>query len=257
MIKGERGQDRYRAAIGRRLAAAVRTKGLAIKPERPIVSFTFDDAPLTASTNGARLLEAAGACGTYYVAGELCGESDGGRPFLSANELVRLNERGHELACHTYSHVRASDLSAAEFSTEITRNQTYVASQCGDVRLTSFAYPFGDVSLARKLQAQSMFASCRGISPGVNSGVADLGLLKAVALYAESRDDAGVDAWLDKAGRERGWLIFYTHDVEDRPSQWGASPEQLGRAIKASLDRGFEILTVRNALGRLAWDQRS
>jgi peptidoglycan/xylan/chitin deacetylase (PgdA/CDA1 family) len=255
MMGEYRTQDRYRAAIGRRLAAAIRTKGMAIKPERPIVSFTFDDAPLTAATNGARLLEAAGTCGTYYVAGELCGESSDGRPFLNRDELARLNERGHELACHTFSHVRASGLSAAQFSAEATRNQTYVSSQCGDVRLTSFAYPFGDVSLARKLQAQSMFASCRGISPGLNSGVADLGLLKAVALYAESRDDTCVETWLDKAGRERGWLIFYTHDVEDRPSQWGASPEQLGHAIRASLDRGYEILTVRNALGRLAWDQ--
>ncbi|MGH7023391.1 MAG: polysaccharide deacetylase family protein [Caulobacteraceae bacterium] len=245
--------NRVSAAIGRKLAASVRTKGLRIRPERGIVSFTFDDAPRSSLTNGARLLEAAGACGTYYVAGDLVDGESEGRPYLTRDDLAWLNERGHELACHTFSHARVPEMDAATLGAELDRNQTFVADACGDTRLTSFAYPFGDVSPARKLQAQARFASCRGITPGVNRGVADLGLLKAVALYGRSRDDAALRGWLEETERCRGWLILYTHDVDDEPTEWGASVDQLEAAIGDCMTRGFEILTVRNALGRLAF----
>ena len=240
------------AALERRLSTAVRTKRMAIRAERPIVSFTFDDAPRSAAPVGARILEAAGALGTFYIAGGLCGGEEEGTPILTDDELVGLNEGGHELACHTFSHRRVSSLSAAELRAEIDRNQAFVSGLCGDVRLRNFSYPFGDVTPGRKLQVQSIFATARGISPGVNSGAADLGLLKAVALYADRRDDRAVEAWLDRAEREKGWLIFYTHDVDPDPSPWGASVEQLESVVASVRARGYEMLTVRNALGRLA-----
>jgi hypothetical protein len=97
-----------------------------------------------------------------------------------------------------------------------------------------------------------MFATCRGIAPGVNSGIADLGLLKAVALYSGRRDDRKLQDYLDQAGKERGWLIFYTHDVDQQPSPWGASIEQFEQAVALAVERGYEVVPVRDAIGRLA-----
>ncbi len=245
--------NRLSSALNRRLARAIRTRGLRLRSQKPIVSFTFDDAPRSAVSNGAPILEEAGACGTYYVAGGLVGTISDNWAHWDADDLRRLCERGHELGCHTYSHARAPDLDSQAFRREAETNQDFVARACGDVRLTSFAWPFGDVSLARKAQAQAMYASCRGINPGVNSGVADLGLLKAVALYDQTRDDAAMGAWFDKAQAANGWLIFYTHDVQVSPTQYGASADQLRHAVNMALGRDFEILTVRNALGRLAF----
>ncbi|HEY1879939.1 MAG TPA: polysaccharide deacetylase family protein [Caulobacteraceae bacterium] len=241
------------SALNRRLARAVRTRGLRLKASRPIASFTFDDAPRSAVTAGAPILEEADACGTFYVAGGLVGTISENWAHLDAEDLGRLVERGHELACHTFSHARVPTLDAEAFDREAEANQAFVNRACGDVRLTSFAWPFGDVSPARKLQAQAMYASCRGINPGVNAGVADLGLLKAVALYDQARDDRATEAWLEKARASNGWLIFYTHDVQDSPTKHGASCDQLRHAVAMALERGFEILTVRNALGRLAF----
>jgi peptidoglycan/xylan/chitin deacetylase (PgdA/CDA1 family) len=213
------------SALSGRLSAAVRSKPFAIHLKRPIVSFTFDDASRSAVTVGARILEAHDALGTFY---------------------------GHELGCQTFSHVRVSSLSPSQFRAEIDRNQAFISSLCGDVRLTNFAYPFGEVSLSRKLQVQSAFASGRGISPGVNSGTADLGSLKAAPLRAEGRGERAVEAYLERAGRDNGWLIFYAYDIDPDPSVRGATPEQLEMAVAAARDRGYDILTVRNALGRLA-----
>jgi peptidoglycan/xylan/chitin deacetylase (PgdA/CDA1 family) len=240
------------SALSGRLSAAVRSKPFAIHLKRPIVSFTFDDASRSAVTVGARILEAHDALGTFYVAGGLVGAEEQGTQILTEEQLVRLNEEGHELGCQTFSHVRVSSLSPSQFRAEIDRNQAFISSLCGDVRLTNFAYPFGEVSLSRKLQVQSAFASGRGISPGVNSGTADLGSLKAAPLRAEGRGERAVEAYLERAGRDNGWLIFYAYDIDPDPSVRGATPEQLEMAVAAARDRGYDILTVRNALGRLA-----
>ncbi|MCB8835211.1 polysaccharide deacetylase family protein, partial [Escherichia coli] len=47
---------------------------LHIPVSRPVVSFTFDDVPDTALTNGARILEDHGVRGTFYIAGSLEGQ---------------------------------------------------------------------------------------------------------------------------------------------------------------------------------------
>jgi peptidoglycan/xylan/chitin deacetylase (PgdA/CDA1 family) len=237
--------------VSRGLSAAVGSKPLKIRLERPLVSFTFDDAPRSAADVGAKILEDHDALGTFYVAGGLLAGDEAGTPILTEEDLVRLNEAGHELACQTFSHVRVSSLSRSQFKTEIDRNQAFVSGVCGDIRLRNFSYPFGDVSLGRKLQVQSAFASGRGTTPGVNSGTTDLGLLKATPLGPVHRGVDAVEAYLDRAARDNGWLIFYTRDVDPDPSADGVTPEHLEAAVTAVRGRGYEILTVRNALGRL------
>jgi peptidoglycan/xylan/chitin deacetylase (PgdA/CDA1 family) len=241
------------SALDRKIAVAARTKTFPVKSARPIVSFTFDDAPRSASSVGARILEAAGGTGTFYVAGALCDREEEGRPFLTTDDVVMLHERGHELGCHTFSHSRVSTLGPVELSAELARNQKFISSLCGDTRLGSFAYPFGDVSIRSKQQLQRHFSSCRGISAGVNHGSADLGLLKAVSLYSHARDDSKMEKYLDQAESQHGWLIFYTHDVDKEPTSWGASIEQFKHTVDRVVSRGYEILPVKNALGRLSF----
>ena len=51
------------------LARWSRSKVLAMRSGRPMVTFTFDDVPASACERGARILEQHGARGTFYVAG--------------------------------------------------------------------------------------------------------------------------------------------------------------------------------------------
>ncbi len=88
-----------------------------------------------------------------------------------------------------------------------------------------FSYPFGDVSPMTRGAVQARFASCRGINPGVNRGTVDLGLLKAVSIYDRVYDSVRMERYLEEARRRNGWLIFYTHDVQDSPSHHGTSPK--------------------------------
>ena len=125
---------------------------------------------------------------------------------------------------------------------------------CGnDVVLGSFAYPFGDVTLARKLQLQRMFGTCRGISPGINRDRVDLGLLKAVSLYDRSISQADIERLIDEVVWSKGWLIFYTHDVEHDSREFGTSTALFRFCVSLVRAKNCEILTMRNALGNIAF----
>src|SRR3954453_8548469 len=78
----------------------------------PIISFTFDDFPRSALVTAGELLEKKGVYGTYYAALHLaCQETSVGRIF-GFEDLRALITHGHELACHTYSHLSAHEHSA-------------------------------------------------------------------------------------------------------------------------------------------------
>jgi peptidoglycan/xylan/chitin deacetylase (PgdA/CDA1 family) len=218
-----------------------------------VISFTFDDVPASAATVGAEILEKAGALGTFYIAGSLCEGSKDPYRLASVAELIGLRQRGHELACHTYSHVSVLPLRAPDLEAEVRRNQAFFNTHFDDLPLRNFAYPFGDVSLSSKLFLERQFASCRGTISGLNTGVIDLGLLKAERLYERLLTPQLVADRIERAGAACAWLIFYTHDVEATPSEWGVSPDLLRFAVTCAKERGIEVLPVRNALARVAY----
>ena len=56
---------------------------------------------------------------------------------------------------------------------------------------------------------------------------------------------------LDEAKETNGWVIFFTHDVSDNPSPYGCLPRQLADVVQAVIDRGIEILPIKNAAGKI------
>src|ERR1700759_3515022 len=107
------GWSALRARVGNRLVRHFGTVPFRMRNKRPMVSFTFDDVPKTAATVGAPLLEEYDARGTFYIAGDLVGKWSGNWIGLSADEIIGLHRRGHEIACHTFSHAGVVDLDAA------------------------------------------------------------------------------------------------------------------------------------------------
>jgi len=215
-----------------------------------MVSFTFDDVPKSAATTGAQLLCEYGARGTYYVAGGLVDQWSGHWTGLGADDIVRLHQEGHEIACHTFSHLRTTDLNAAAIATETEKNRHYLTALDSSIKIENFAYPFGLASVSRKGQLRKMFRSSRGILPGINSGTVDLQFLRAMPLTEEYIDRDGIDRAFDEAVATNGWLIFYSHDVEDTPSPYGCSPRLLRHALDAAARRNIPALSVASALQR-------
>jgi peptidoglycan/xylan/chitin deacetylase (PgdA/CDA1 family) len=232
-----------------RLARNVKLNALDTRLSEPVVSFTFDDFPRSALTEGGRILRERGWAGTYFAAGRFCGRREGGLDYFDRDDLVQAAENGHEIGCHTFGHLRLPGTRPEEIEADLQRNAEFVAEALPDHRLSSFAYPFGDLDLGRKALLARRFPICRGIWPGINAGRMDFAQLKAVPLERNSLAGLDVQAWLDRAEAERGWLIFFTHDVSDDPSPYGCFRRTFEAAADAVARRGIRVLPVKNAVG--------
>nr|WP_261405653.1 polysaccharide deacetylase family protein [Chenggangzhangella methanolivorans] len=95
----------------------------------PIVSFTFDDVPDTALTAGARILEAHGVRGSFYIAGGLAGRVEPGRTLIDLDGCRELAARGHEIGCHTYAHDAVRRLGPSALAADLDRNAAYLGDR--------------------------------------------------------------------------------------------------------------------------------
>jgi peptidoglycan/xylan/chitin deacetylase (PgdA/CDA1 family) len=242
------GWSYLKARIGNKLARHLRAAPFELRNNGPMVSFTFDDAPISAVTRGATMLEEYDARGTFYVSGGLIDSWSGNWTTISADDVVDLHRRGHEIACHTFSHARATDLTAEAMAAELEKNRNYLLSLAPSIQIENFAYPYGTGSVFRKGQLGKAFRTSRSVLPGVNSGTVDLQYLRSSPLIDQEIDADGIDRVFDEAVATNGWLIFYGHDVEDEPSPYGCTPALLRHALHAAARRKMPTLSVASAL---------
>jgi len=225
-----------------------KTRTVRLRNAQPIVSFSFDDFPRSALTAGGSILRKYNACGTYYTAMGLLGISNHEGDHFDTQDLRDLLRAGHELGSHTYGHSSALTSPVAEFQADVLRGESEVASVRGTSAPGNFAYPFGDVTFASKPAIGSRLCSCRGIRGGVMAPFADLNLLLANRIYSNGFDFAAIERLIAENQKRLGWLIFYTHDVRENPSDYGCTPSQFESVVRAAAHGGARILTVAQAL---------
>ena len=239
------------AGLSRKAARHHRSKPWRMRNAAPLVSFTFDDVPDSAYLNGAAILEKHGIRGTFYIAAGTCGTKDTFWRVIERDHVRALHAYGHEIGCHTFSHVDVGTLGATEMDEECRKNGELLRQICGDVQVTSFCYPFGRLSFPRKLQLGKRFATCRGIYEGINAGTIDLALLKVIELYDRTLTPEKLYRALCETRDRNGWLIFYTHDVADPPSWIGCSPGRLRATVEAVQAMGLPCVPIREALEKV------
>jgi peptidoglycan/xylan/chitin deacetylase (PgdA/CDA1 family) len=234
--------------VKRRVARHLPTKPFLMRNGAPIVSFTFDDVPDSAYLNGVPILDGYGVQGTFYIASGTCGAADTYWRVIARDQVRDLHARGHEIGCHTFSHCAVDQLAAQSIEEQCQRNLNCLRELCPGITLTNFCYPFGCVSLPRKLQLQKRFDTCRGIYEGLNTGVIDLSLLKVIELYDRTLTGDRLLRVLRRARQTNGWVIFYVHDVAQEPTHMGCSPRLLRDTIEAVRKEHIQCLSIRQAL---------
>ncbi|WP_291845484.1 polysaccharide deacetylase family protein [Maricaulis sp.] len=239
------------AGLNRRWARFAARQPLRLPSERAIVTITFDDFPKSAACAGARALERHGWTGTFYASAGYAGDVTHHGAMFDCGDLQRLAATGHEIACHTYSHLDASQVGTAAFLADIARNERALKAMGLERELDSFAFPYGEATPAAKRALSERFSNLRGVHADINRGGADRNLLKSVPIDG---GEAGIARAIEAAtslSRHPGWLIYYAHDVQDDPTQWGCTPEQLDRVCDAIVDSGAEVLTMRDAVRQM------
>jgi peptidoglycan/xylan/chitin deacetylase (PgdA/CDA1 family) len=247
-LRGSTLAARISGKVSRFLARNIHTKALAMRNAQPLVTFSFDDVPASACSIGALILEQYGARGTYYVSGGGCGAPSPSGRLATIDQLRVLHARGHEIGCHTYSHVAVAGVSSRELAADTERNHNFLQGIGSEVAVRNFAYPYGDFTFRTKRWLECRFDSCRSLIPGVNSAIADLGVLKTWPLENASTGRGRILDLMAETARTRGWLIFNSHDVEDEPSRYGVSPDLLAFAAATARDAGCRPVTIAEGL---------
>lgn len=218
---------------------------------RPIISFTFDDFPVTALTVAGPMLERHGIAGTYYLSMGLTGTVAPTGPIIERADLSKVIERGHELGCHTFAHCHATDTSASVFERNIVENRDALRRILPTAKLKSLSYPIGCPRPATKRVCARHFAGARAGGQTFNYVTTDLDNLRAFFLE-QSRDHLeAVLAVIDGTVRVGGWLILATHDVCPEPTRYGVVPEFFEAVVDHAVRSGADLLPVSRALERI------
>ena len=235
--------------LRRRLVRLMHRRPLAAAPDRAMVSFSFDDVPATAAHAGAEALEARGVHGTFFIAADLAGKEAPMGVCGLAEDYRRLVAAGHELACHTYSHLDCGQADGAKALVDVAANaEAFRAWELP--KATTFAYPYGDVGYGTKPALGDQFQLLRALHHGVIVQGSDLNQAPGVGIEGPGGESLA-RRWIEIARRRNAWLILYTHDVRDEPSPWGCTPAVFGRLIDAAIAAGLEVVTVAEGARRL------
>lgn len=213
--------------------------------DRPVVTFTFDDAPASAFETAGEVLGKFGYVGTYYIALSFLKK---GGPLFTAQHVEEALAKGHEMACHTHGHLSLNRTPLNVSMDDIGENRALFTKMFSGEQLKNFSYPFGEQNTAIKKFVDGKFRSGRGNQHGINTSSTDLLNLKTVRLYEAQFPLDFMFRQLDKVSNCNGWLIFYTHDVKENFSKAGCSPAYFEAVVKEVFRRGLTVLTVDQAL---------
>ena len=213
-----------------------------LNAESKIVSFTFDDFPQTAISNGLGILDKYHCKGTFYVSYNLLGSDSPSGKIAEMNDIKEILKNNHELACHTYAHLDCYNNSIERIVDDCKYNRDIIKKKTGII-LRSFAYPKGNIKPLVKREISKCYETARTIERGINRDMIDLAALKSVPLYYKYGKDRCME-WLNRLDEKGGWLIFYTHDVRTNPSIYGCTIELMEDIIIACQQRNFKILSI-------------
>jgi peptidoglycan/xylan/chitin deacetylase (PgdA/CDA1 family) len=249
MAEAYHADSSWRAKVRRR-AVRLASRHPARASTRPMLSFAFDDVPASAAEAGAEILERRGLRATYYVAAALAGTEAATGRMACAQTVQRLAAAGHEIGCHTYTHLDCGQATAQDAVEDVALNAETLA-RWGLPRPTTFAYPFGDVAPATKRALAGRFDLMRAMHHGLVAAGSDLN--QAPSIGVEGPDgEALALRWLGQLARRPAWLILTTHDVADQPSAWGCTPATLARLADAALAAGIYVVTVAEGAARVS-----
>lgn len=227
-------------------------KTVIIPDNQLIVSFTFDDVPLSGLKSGTEILEKHGKNGTFYFALSFLGEERTMQSLYTIEDVRKCVEGGHEAACHTYSHMHLFNTRSKSFIVEdLKKNQNCLSDMELGITFQNFSYPYGEQTRLAKSVLTNHYRTCRSNDSGVNVGKTDLNNLKSYRLYQRDYSLEIIYKQLEEFSKTGGWLIFYTHDVQENYSQYGCSENYLESVVKKCDALDLTVLSIKDAINQL------
>ena len=216
----------------------------------PLISFTFDDFPRSALKTGGAILKAHNLRGTYYISLGLMGQNGPVGSLFTSDDLHAVVAEGHELGCHTFAHCHSWETAPRDFQKSVTDNEQALRQLVPNASLRTLSYPLSTPRPAIKARMANHFACCRGGGQTNNVGTVDLNYLRAFFLEKSINRPEAISDIIDQNARACGWLIFATHDVCEKPTRFGCTPQFFEDVVEQASKSGATILPVAEASER-------
>ena len=213
-----------------------------------VITFSFDDFPVSAADNGADILDAIHAKAIYYACSGLAGKTNRTGKQYDDEHIAKLVSAGHEIGAHTHFHIDCAIRPVNDVIADIERNLMELDNMGARDPIDHFAYPYGETSVKLKYTLAKKFHTARGILPGNNAERADRMQLRSMELNPDPMTVERALGAIEKAQYEPCWLNIFTHDVRDTPSDYGITPKALQRVARAARDSALPILPPSKAM---------
>jgi peptidoglycan/xylan/chitin deacetylase (PgdA/CDA1 family) len=236
--------ERVRGKYIRTAAGFWCRRSIPVGQSGPLISFTFDDFPRSALWTGGAILKRFGLSGTYYASFGLMGTRAPTGPIFEPEDLTLLAADGHELGCHTYAHCHSWETVPHVFEESIVKNREALESIVPGATFRTFSYPLSPPRVRTKQRVSTHFVCCRGGGQTFNRGTADLNYLHAYFLEKMRDRPEVVQELIEQNRQARGWLIFATHDVAERPTSFGCTPTFFEEIVQSAVKSGARVLPV-------------
>ncbi len=236
-------QGRYQRSMARHFGR----RPFTLRNSSPLISFTFDDFPVSALETAGVILERYGVAGTYYIALGMMGQDAPAGRIFSAPDLNRVVAGKHELGCHTFAHCDSWQTAPRVFEESIEDNRRALRKILPGASMSNLSYPISCPRPDTKRRAARHFACCRGGGQGFNAGTIDLNYVNAYFLEQTAVSPLSPQALIEQACRENGWLVFATHDVCENPTRLGCTPAFFEEVVACAVKSRARVVTVAQA----------
>jgi peptidoglycan/xylan/chitin deacetylase (PgdA/CDA1 family) len=234
---------------------------------RPIVSINFDDGWTNQYTNGFAALQAAGLNATFFmISGELTDQP----AYMSTAQMLQIQAAGNEIGAHTVHHCDLTGqqtddaincplaITAAQIQSEMADSKTQLQTALGGVQVTDFAYPYGAFNANTISLGQSIgYLSQRSVIGGLNTK--DTLNLTQVKIHEVDSNitTAQVQAWVDEAIANNGWLVLVYHEIATTPTDpsdalYMTTPTDLSAQLNYIKGKGVAVETMKQAVAEVS-----
>lgn len=174
---------------------------------KPLFTFVFDDGNETDYLVAKDIFKTRGEVACSAVVTDRINTEN----YLTASQLLELQNDGWEILSHTKSHPNLRELSGDRIETEMSQSKATLEKL--GIKVRNLVYPFNmNNDLVRNI-AGKYYRSARGGRSMPNQYVIDGYELKS---YSVTHNVDKMKAYIDKAYSEKKWLIFYHHGIKGK-----------------------------------------